>query len=98
MTKSPLRKTLKKQRDALSLLYRGSVYAAGVRHGVRLPPSATEGLCLAAVKKQAVQSRSEFFERIGRGWVGCAYGFTNPDESAVKSICEQWQQHFGEVI
>ena len=85
------------KRDALSLLYRGSVFAAVAKYGVRLPESATEGLCLAAVTKQTTSGRSDFFARIVKAWVLCAYGFRNPDDADVLSMCTDWPQHFGDV-
>ncbi len=84
-----------RQRDALSLLYRGSVFAAVAKYGVRLPASATEGLCLAAVSDQTSAGQSDFFARIVKAWILCAYGLKNPDESAVLSMCTEWPQHFG---
>lgn len=83
-----------KKRDALSLLYRGSVFAVVANHGVRLPASATEGLCIAAIKEQTAPDRADFFAQIVHNWVLCAYGFRSPDDEAVYSICADWQQHF----
>ncbi len=85
-----------KKRSALSLLYRGSVYAAVAHYDVRLPRSATEGLCLAAVNEQTSRSRADFFARIVTAWTHCAYGLRNPEDAAVVAICEDWQTHFGE--
>ena len=85
-----------KKRSALSLLYRGSVYAAVAHYGVRVPRSATEGLCLAAVNEQTSRPRADFFARIVVAWTHCAYGLRNPEDAAVVAICEDWQTHFGE--
>ncbi|HNP63427.1 MAG TPA: hypothetical protein PKH39_05785 [Woeseiaceae bacterium] len=82
-------------RDALSLLYRGSVFRAVAKYGVRLPESATEGLCLAAVTDQADSEQSDYFARVVKAWILCAYGFRNPDESTVLSMCTEWPKHFG---
>lgn len=84
-----------KKRDALSLLYRGTVFAAVAHYGVRLPRSATEGLCLDAVSEQTERPQADFFARVVQVWVMCAYGFSSPDDAAVIAICEDWQQHFG---
>ncbi len=84
-----------RKRNALSLLYRGSVFAAVARYGVRVPESATEGLCLTAVADQASSGQSDYFARIVRAWILCAYGLRNPDESTVMSMCSEWPQHFG---
>tara|TARA_R110002049_G_scaffold54869_18_gene152384 strand:- start:261 stop:1802 length:1542 start_codon:yes stop_codon:yes gene_type:complete len=83
------------KRAALSLLYRGSVFAAVTQHGVRLPPSATEGDCLDAVVRHATDAQSEFFRRIVRAWVACAYGFRAPPDQVVLPLCAEWSSHYG---
>ena len=83
------------KRAALSLLYRGSVFAAVTQHGVRLPPSATEGDCLDAVVRHATDTQSEFFQRIVRAWVTCAYGFRAPPDQVVLPLCAEWSSHYG---
>ncbi|MEM8814214.1 MAG: DUF4129 domain-containing protein [Pseudomonadota bacterium] len=85
------------EREALSLLYRASVYALVDRHGVRLPVSATEGACLAAVAKQTDQRRSHFFRRIVDAWVLLAYGARRPAADEVERLCAAWPQQYGEV-
>lgn len=84
------------KRKALSLLYRGSVFAAVTQHGVRLPPSATEGACIEAVEQQAGESQSNFFRRIVSAWVRCAYGFSELDDESVMPLCKEWPQHYGD--
>jgi len=83
------------KREALSLLYRGSVFAAVTEHGVRLPRSATEGACIRAVAAQTDAARSGFFRRIVHVWVRCAYGHQEPSDDAVLPLCSEWSQHFG---
>jgi len=84
-----------RKREALSLLYRGSVFAAVMRYGVRLPPSATEGQCVDAVDDQAGDTPSEFFRRVVAVWIRCAYGFREPEPSSVEALCREWDSHFG---
>jgi hypothetical protein len=83
------------KRKALSLLYRGSVFAAVREHGVRLPRSATEGACVSAVTAQTDAARANFFQRVVSAWVRCAYGDQVLDDDAVLPLCDEWQQHFG---
>lgn len=82
-------------RRALSLLYRGSVFAAVTQHGVRLPESATEGICVDAVTKQADDAQSAFFRRVVMAWILCAYGFRTPPDETVVPLCEEWTDHYG---
>ncbi|MDH3622204.1 MAG: hypothetical protein OER91_14995, partial [Gammaproteobacteria bacterium] len=84
-----------RKREALSLLYRGSVFAAVTEHGVRLPRSATEGACIRAVAAQTDNARSGFFRRVVHVWVRCAYGNQDPSDDAVLPLCSEWPQHFG---
>ena len=81
-------------REALSLLYRGSVFGAVHRHGVRLPKSATEGDCISAVDQQTAESHASFFSRVAYAWVWCAYGATAPPESAMQAMCSEWPAHY----
>lgn len=84
-----------RKREALSLLYRGSVFAAVKQHGVRLPRSATEGSCVRAVSAQMETSHANFFRRVVQLWVRCAYGNQDPDDDAMLPLCDEWSQHFG---
>ena len=83
------------KREALSLLYQGSVFAAVREHGVRLPRSATEGACVRAVSAQTDTERANFFRRVVSVWIGCAYGDQEPDDDAVLPLCDEWREHFG---
>lgn len=83
------------KREALSLLYQGSVFAAVTEHGVRLPRSATEGACVRAVSAQTDTERANFFRRVVSVWIGCAYGDQEPDDDAVLPLCDEWSVHFG---
>lgn len=81
-------------RGALSLLYRGSVFFAVASYGVRLPASATEGMCLAAVEGQTDERHSRFFAEIVAAWTACAYGARLPAADVVPTLCEQWASHY----
>ncbi len=83
------------KRDALSLLYRGSVYAAVVRYDIRLPDSATEQACLREVRRHADDDGQRFFRRIVTAWMLCAYASRLVDESALESLASEWPRHFG---
>ena len=81
-------------RDALSLLYRSSVFAAVQSFGVRLPKSATEGACMSAVESQTESGHASYFERVVGAWVWCAYGARPPADDAVLALCAEWPQHY----
>jgi hypothetical protein len=86
------------KRKALSLLYRGSVFAAVTRHGVRLPPSATEGACLLAVGQQSGTVPSAYFTRVVAAWIQCAYAFDEPGDDTVLPLCSEWSRHYGDLL
>ncbi len=83
------------QRKALSLLYRASVFAAVTRYGVRLPPSATEGVCISAVRQQTDETQAAFFREIVTAWTWCAYASRKPADDTVLQLCREWPQHYG---
>ncbi len=83
------------QRKALSLLYRASVFAAVTRYGVRLPPSATEGVCISAVREQTDETQAAFFRKIVTAWTWCAYAARQPADDTVLQLCREWPQHYG---
>ncbi len=85
------------RRAALSLLYRASVFELVRRYGVRLPVSATEGGCLAAVAAQAEAAQSGLFRRIVEAWVMLAYGARVPSTEEVESLLNAWPEHYGEA-
>lgn len=85
-----------RKRDALSLLYRGTVFAAVRRHGVRLPASATEGDCVMAVAGQCSEQQSDFFRRTAGIWLRFAYGARDPDNKLVLELCDEWPSIYAE--
>jgi hypothetical protein len=82
-------------REALSLLYRSSVFSTVEKHGVRLPRSATEGECVSAVRSQAPAALASYFDKVVTAWLWYAYGGRAPAEEAVQSRCRDWPAHYG---
>ncbi|MEM6819450.1 MAG: hypothetical protein AAF578_11745 [Pseudomonadota bacterium] len=75
-------------RKALSLIFRSSVINAIERFDLRLPDSATEGICMRAVSKSAHASYGQDFRRITEQWLRCAYGGRTPTDNEFESICQ----------
>ena len=84
-----------RHRDAMSLLYRASVFALVDRYGVRLPPSATEGACVAAVRNQAAGTQSEHFIDLVDAWVRLAYGARKPSDETVELLVNGYAARYG---
>ncbi|MEL7311046.1 MAG: hypothetical protein AAFN07_06025 [Pseudomonadota bacterium] len=74
-------------RSALSLLFRGAVIDAVQRFELRLPDSATEGICIRAVAKRSDTDYSGDFRDITEQWLRCAYGGHIPDDQRFESLC-----------
>ena len=86
-----------KLREALSLLYRSSVFSTVEQHGVRLPRSATEGECVTAVNSQAPEALASYFDKVVTAWLWCAYGGRAPAEETVQGLCREWPSHYRSV-
>jgi hypothetical protein len=83
---------------ALSLLYRGALSHLVSVRGLRLPPSATEGDCLASARRAVDTLGAEtlgYFERIVGVWQVLAYAQRTPESEHVQALCLAWPQHFG---
>ncbi len=82
------------RREALSLLYRASVFASVLHHGVRLPDSATEQSCLEAVTAQADADRGRYFRAVVEAWVRTAYGGRPPSGPEVDALLDGYATAF----
>lgn len=82
-------------RRALSLMYRGSVFAAVTRLGVKLPDSATEGMCLKAVRAQTDTAHAAYFASVVNAWIRCAYGAAAVPGETVRALAQQWRTVYG---
>ena len=84
-------------RQALSLLYRGSLSVLINEFGLILRDSDTEGECAEKVTQH--HSRvSEFFNRLTNTWIYMAYGHLNPSENDMQYLCNHWQTYFREPV
>ncbi len=86
-----------KRREALALLYRGTVFAAVAHYNVRLPKSATENMCVSAVARSTGEEQTAFFRRVVSAWIRCAYASELVDEETVAALCRDWPSHFKAV-
>lgn len=82
-------------RAALSLLYRATLVRLIHEHHVRIPDSATEGECQRIVGEQRPAAEDEFFTRLTRSWVWCAYGHVAPAAQDIAALTTAWQQLYG---
>jgi len=84
-----------RHRDALALVYRGSVEAMARQAGVELPPGATEAQCLRAARKLPLATARELFARVVRVWQYAAYGGRLPETDEFDALLDaarlQWE-------
>ncbi len=82
-------------REALRLLYQGSLAGLAAQHGLPVRPSATEDDCLRlAVAQLANPELLGFLRRLTRAWQAIAYAHRIPDEADARSLCLEWPRHF----
>ncbi len=80
-----------RQRDALSLLYRGALTVLDERHELRIGPSDTEGDCERRVLQQLDEETAGYFARIANHWQRIAYAHQSPSEDQVDELCHEWR-------
>lgn len=77
---------------ALSLLYRGAVRDLGLRHGIALPDSATEGECLRLARRSGQAVADDAFAPVVRAWQAMAYARQAPAD--FEALLRLYRQHF----
>lgn len=81
-------------REAISLLYRGSLAALVYGHALDLEASATEGECVELVSQHRPPEESDFFRQLTRHWVRTAYAGLPPDNDTANALLDRWQQFY----
>lgn len=83
-----------RERDALALMYRGSVEAMAARAQVVLVPGATEAECLRASRKLPLADDREAFAQAVRTWQYAAYAHGLPTTTDFESLLDTLVQRF----
>lgn len=84
-----------KLRQALSLLYRGTLVQLISEHQLDIPDSATEGECLKLVQHSRGQNEAHYFERLTHTWLVTAYAHIPPDAHVIEQLCTDWRKVYG---
>jgi len=82
-----------RHRESLALLYRAAVFRTVVRYDIDLPESATEMVCLRAVRNAASETDTRYFRDIVSAWIQCAYAKRRVEDGTVEQFCERWSSH-----
>lgn len=81
-------------REAMSLLYRGTIHHYQTQYQLDIPDSATEDECLHIVNQSRPQSESAFFGQMARHWQKLAYAGQAPSEEEILELCRQWEHRY----
>jgi hypothetical protein len=84
-----------RQRDALALLYRGSVEAMASQAQVELPPGATEAQCLRASRKLPLEAARALFAQVVRVWQYAAYAGRLPAQDEFDALLDSARVQWG---
>ncbi|MBB5192910.1 hypothetical protein HNQ50_003664 [Silvimonas terrae] len=83
-----------RQREAMALLYRGTLTGAINRYALPLRESDTESDCLLQARRTLASPVFTGFDTITRAWQQSAWGGIWPSSQEVSRLCQTWQQHF----
>lgn len=82
-------------REALRLLYQGSLAGLATQYDLPIRASATEEECLRLAEAQLADPQLlNFLRRLTRAWQATAYGRRPPDDDDAWILCEEWTRHF----
>jgi len=82
-------------REALRLLYQGSLAGLATHYRLPTPTSATEDDCLRLVAIHlADPDLRDFFRRLTHAWQTAAYAHRPPDAVIAQTLCQQWPRYF----
>lgn len=84
-----------KKREALSLLYRGTLSILVNRCRLEIRSSFTEGECCLEVRKNRPEQESAFFNDLTSLWVFLAFGHRNPDTETCRILVSRWESLYG---
>ncbi len=77
-------------KEALSLLYRGSLSWLVTRRRVPITDSDTEEDCLMHVVVAGQQTEADYFRHLTGAWVQVAYACLPTSDAEMNALCDQW--------
>lgn len=87
--------TNKQYREAMSLLYRGSLSCLVNKDNIALNNAMTEHDILACAKNaKLAESRILYLDQLTRAWQSLAYAHRLPDEAEVQHLFNKWPLHY----
>ena len=83
-----------KQREALSLLYRGALMRLVNKDDVALEDSHTEGDVIKLSRKILIEQREQYLEKLTNVWRRAAYAHRFPDDVEAQYLFQHWSKDF----
>ena len=84
-----------KRRQALSILFRGTIQVLSERNILVIADFATEEECLKMVRRKVQGELLTFFTDLTRAWQKTAYAHRSPETAHFQTLCHQWEQLLG---
>jgi Domain of unknown function (DUF4129) len=84
-----------KKREAMSLLYRGTLSALVNRRRLEIRSSFTETECCLEVGRNRPATESFFFNDLTSLWVSLAFGHRDPEDQACRDLVGRWEILYG---
>lgn len=83
-----------KQREALSLLYRGALMRLVNKDDIALEDSHTEGDVIKLSRKVLIVQREQYLEKLTNVWRRAAYAHRFPDDVEAQFLFQHWSKDF----
>jgi hypothetical protein len=77
-------------KEALSLLYRGSLSWLVTRRQVPITDSDTEEDCVVQVLRSGEKAEADYFKQLTGAWVQVAYAVLPVSEAEMNALCDRW--------
>ncbi|MDJ0621616.1 MAG: hypothetical protein QNJ17_01550 [Desulfocapsaceae bacterium] len=84
-----------RKREAMSLLYRGTLSRLVNDHGLDILASFTENECCQEVRSRRPTVEANFFDNLTSLWIITAYGHRDPDGNHCSDLVDNWQSIYG---
>jgi hypothetical protein len=82
-------------REAMSLLYRGTLSRLLNERSLALQASLTEMECVRLVSTAVAEQEASFFHRLTLGWMAIAYAHRQEPPSVYQGLVDEWQGLYG---
>lgn len=86
---------LGKKREAMGLLYRGTLSRLINDHNLEILASFTEKECCSEVRNSRSLEEATFFDSLTELWIVTAYGHQDPEQPLCFQLVENWQSLYG---